>query len=408
MATIFRLKPNQLKSDEPRKLTDGGGLSFIVEKSGRKSWAFFYTSPTTGKRREMGLGNYPTVTLKAAREEAAKWREVKALGNDPIKERNREREEARVNGATLKNVLLAAFEARKAGLKEEGRSGRWWSALNNHVLPKIGDRPISELTAEDIKRTLKPIWFEKQEVARKALQRLRIGFKHAIDMGINVSLDIIDSAQRLLGKQPDKHNPFPAMEWKSVHEYYSVLEETGTIPALALQMAILTSRRSGEVRRMKLADIKDDVWYVPPEDLKGKKGQHTEPQRVPLSKEALRIIEKAKPFARDGYLFPRQTKHPRARDKFMNENGMSKLMKDQGMNCVPHGFRASFRTWAAEAGIMYDAAEIQQGHEVRGRVERSYNRSDLLEERKLVVERWAQVVLGTAGAKVIKPHNSMA
>nr|WP_162265102.1 integrase arm-type DNA-binding domain-containing protein [Pseudovibrio stylochi] len=401
MASIYRLKPTQLRSATPRKISDGGGLYFIVSTSGRKSWAFIYTSPVTGKRREMGLGSFPACSIQQARESVSKWRAIRDEGKDPIAIRKLEQQQAQERNTSLRKVLEKAFEARKASLKEEGRTGRWWSALNTHVLPKIGDTPIEEISPADIVKTLKPIWNVKQEVARKAIQRLKIGFEHALDMGLEVQLDTTDKAKRLLGKQINNAAPYSSMPWRDVADYYLKLEELGTVAARALQLVILTARRSGEVRRMKLEDITECVWHVPPEDLKGRVGQHTEAQRVPLSSEALRIIELSKPFSRDGFLFPRQAKHPRAKTLYLNESALSKIMKTQNVGYVPHGFRASFRTWAAEMGLPYDAAEIQQGHEVRGKVERSYNRADLLEQRAIIVEQWSKVITGQEAANVI-------
>ncbi|KZL13599.1 site-specific integrase [Pseudovibrio sp. Ad37] len=402
MPSLFRLKPAQLRSKTPGKLSDGGGLYFITSGSGRKSWAYIYTSPITGKRREMGLGSYPAVPIQQAREMAAKWRAVKEEGKDPVAQRNREQLEAQEHSLTLKYVLEQAFEARKSGLKGEGVNGRWWSALNTHVLPKIGSKPIEEVSPADLIKVLKPIWHSKQEVAKKAMQRLKIGFAHAVDMGLDVRLDTTERAKRLLGKQISQAEPFPSMPLSDVPAYYQKLDELGTVQARALQLVILTSRRSGEIRRMRLSDIVDDVWNVPPEDMKGRVGQHQKPQRIPLTEEALRIIELSKPHVRNGYLFPRQAKHSRARDLFLHENAMSDLMKAHETGYVPHGFRATFRTWAAEMNLPYDAAEIQQGHEVRKKVERSYNQADLLEQRRVIMQNWADVVTGQTKKNVLQ------
>ena len=129
-----------------------------------------------GRRREMGLGGYPAVGLKDARELAASWRQQAKLGNDPIKTRNNERREAAKTENMLKNVAIAAFEARKAELKADGKAGRWFSPLELHVLPKLGWLPIEQIDQKDIADTLGKIWHSKAETARKAMNRLGIVF----------------------------------------------------------------------------------------------------------------------------------------------------------------------------------------------------------------------------------------
>ena len=148
-----------------------------------------------GCRREMGLRGYPSVALKDARELAARWRQQAKLENDPIKLRDNERREAAKTINFLKNVAIAAFEARKAELKADGKAGRWLSPLELHVLPKLGRLPVEHIDQRDIADTLSKIWHSKAETARKAMNRLGIVFQYGAAMGLNVDLNAVAKAK---------------------------------------------------------------------------------------------------------------------------------------------------------------------------------------------------------------------
>ena len=138
-----------------------------------------------GRRREMGLSGYLAVGLKDARDHAARWHQQAKLGDDPIKLRDNERREATKTDNLLKNVAIAAFGARKAELKADGKAGRWFSPLELHVLPKLGRLHIEQIDQKDIADTLSKIWHSKAETARKAMNRLRIVFQYGAAMGLN-------------------------------------------------------------------------------------------------------------------------------------------------------------------------------------------------------------------------------
>jgi integrase len=183
------------------------------------------------------------------------------------------------------------------------------------------------------------------------------------------------------------------MAWREVPAFYASLEEP-TLTHLALRLAILTGVRSKPLRHIRLEQIDGDVWTVPAESMKGRKGA-TSDFRVPLSREALRVIELAKPFARDGYLFPS------VRKGVISDATMSRLMERRGLEARPHGFRTSLRTWLAEAtDAPHEVAEAMLAHVVDGSVVRAYRRTDYLEQRRVLAERWADHVTGGAGAVV--------
>jgi integrase len=336
----------------------------------------------------MGLGSYPDVTLKIARQNAEKWQVVVREGKDAIKEREAQRRTSERNMHVLRDVALDAFESRKAELKGDGKAGRWFSPLELHILPRLGRMPVSQIDQRDIRDTLAPIWHEKADTARKAMNRLSICLRHAAALGLDVDLQATDKAKALLGKQRHTPKNIPALHWRDVPTFYQSLDG-GSITELALRLLILTAVRSAPVRKLHVDQIDGDIWTIPAEDMKGRKGATSE-FRVPLSQEAQAVIALAKPFERDGFLFPS------VRKGVISDATMSRYMERRGMVERPHGFRSSFRVWAAEAtNAPYDVAETAMGHVVGGAVERSYRRTDFLEQRQALMERWGSYNFST-------------
>lgn len=394
---IHKLTNAELKTAAPGKYSDGEGLWFQRRKDGGAQWFLRYT--LYGRRHEMGLGRYPDVTLKAARIEARKWRASVEVGKHPIKEREKQRREAERNLSILSDVARDAFESRKAQLKGDGKAGRWFSPLELHVLPKLGKTPVSEIDQRDIRDTLSPIWHSKADTARKALNRLSICMRHAAALGLDVDLQATDKAKALLGKQRHTATSIPAMAWKDVPAFYQSLDG-GTITELALRLLILTCVRSAPLRHIHLSQIDGDVWTIPAEAMKGRKHKTTE-FRVPLSQEAQAVIAEATPFARDGFLFPG------IRKGVISDMTMSNFMDRRKLSARPHGFRSSFRDWVAEAtSTPHDVAETALGHVVGGSVERAYRRTDFLEQRRVLMERWASLATTSCVGSVVALHVS--
>ncbi len=388
---LNRLSAVKVRSCQTGKHADGGGLWLYKREDGGAQWVLRVT--IHGRRREMGLGALTDVSLKEAREAAEKWRATVRENKDPIKERERLRREAARNMHLLKDIALDAFESRKAELKGDGANGRWFSPLELHVLPKLGKIPVAEINQNDIRDVLAPIWHTKAETARKAINRLGICLKHGAALGLDVDLQAIAKAVALLGRQRHKPENIPALDWREVPEFYGTLSD-GTPAHLALRLVILTGMRPGPVRNMHLAQIEDDVWTVAGEGMKGRRDA-TPDFRVPLSTEALSVIDQAKRLARDGVMFPS------VRKGVLSDATMARLMERRGMKARPHGFRSSLRTWLAEVtDVPRDIAETCLGHTVGSAVERAYRRTDFLEQRRIIMERWALHVTGHNGAVV--------
>jgi hypothetical protein len=170
MPTLHKLSALQVQNAQPGKFNDGGGLWLVRRKDGGAQWILRLTMH--GRRREMGLGSTSDVTLKEARNQAQAARALVREGKDPIKERERRRREAERNAQTLADVTSDCFQARKAGLKNDGKAARWMGPLEGHVLPKLGRVPVAEIDQVDIKRILSPIWNAKPEVAKKAIDHV--------------------------------------------------------------------------------------------------------------------------------------------------------------------------------------------------------------------------------------------
>ena len=261
---LNKLTASFVKPAHPGKYSDGGG-----------QWFLRFT--IHGRRREMGLGSIS----EEARQTAEGWRGYVRQGMDPIKERNRQKREAIRGLHCLKDVALDAFESRKAELKDDGKAGRWFSPLELHVLPKLGNVPVAEIDQIGIRDTLAPIWHDKADTARKAMNRLGICLKHAAALGLDVDLQAIDKAKALLRRQRHTPQHIPALPWQEVPIFYaSLIEETTT--ELALRLLILTAVRSKPIRFLCLNQIDEGIWTVPAELMKGRKDA-TKDFRVPLT-----------------------------------------------------------------------------------------------------------------------------
>ncbi len=378
-----RLSASTVKAAPAGKHADGGGLWLIKRPDGGAQWVLRVTPH--GRRREMGLGAYPDVSLKEARGSAEQWRAMVRQGLDPIKERERQRRKAARNIHMLTDIALDAFESRKAELKGDGKAGRWFSPLELHILPKLGRVPVADIDQKDIRDTLAPIWHTKAATAEKAMSRLSIVMRHAAALGLEVDLQATEKAKALLGKQRHTVTNVPSVSWQDVPAFYQSLG--GSITELALRLLILTGARSGPLRSIHVDQIDGDVWTIPAEGMKGRKDA-TKEFRIPLSAEAQRVIAEARKLARDGFLFPG------ARRGIISDMTMTAFMDRRGMEERPHGFRTSLRVWLAETtNAPHDVAEMCISHIVGSKTVQAYKRTDYMEQRRALMERWAMLVV---------------
>lgn len=361
------------------KYADGQGLWLIKRSKIAGKWQLRFV--IRGKRREMGLGRWPDVSIAEARERAAKARRVVRDGLDPIEERKKEREVPAA--VTLAEAAQGCFETKKAGLKNKNAVKRWMGLLNHHVLPKIGDRPIEDLDQHMIKKTLQPIWHEKAETARKALGHIGQVIQYSAALGLEVDMQATMKARALLGKQAHKVEHIPSLPYQEAPKFYQWLKsQSGTIP-LALRFLILTVARTTEVRLATFDEIEGDVWT-----LSGERTKTGQKHRIPLTTEALAVLKAARDLSNNQHLFNA------VRGKPMSDMAMSLFMKREGYEARPHGFRATFRTWVEEqTDTPYEVKESALGHAVDKGVVGAYQRSDRLEKRKTVLQEWADTLL---------------
>lgn len=388
-----RLTAVGLRSLPAGKHLDGNGLYLIKSDLDTGRWMLRYR--LFRRRRDMGLGGWPAVGLADARRAAESARLHLSNGEDPIGVRQVKR---RAHIHLLRDVATDCFEARKGDLRDDGAAGRWFSPLEIHVLTKLGSTPITQINQVAIKDVLSSLWRDKPVTATKALERLGIVFKHAAAMGLEVDLQATAKARLLLGKPRHQVQHIPAMHWRDVPDFYASLSET-SVTHFALRLLILTGVRSAPLRNIHVdqIDVQNRIWTVPADVMKGRLGS-TNDFRVPLSSEAINVINSAtSAISRNGILFP-------GGDGVISDMTLSMAMRRRGLEARPHGFRTSLRVWLAEeTDASREVAETILAHTVGGKVERAYRRTDFLEQRRKLMERWAEFVTDTFdGRRVVR------
>lgn len=384
-----------VKKAQEGKLFDGGGLH-LDKKGDTGKWVYRYSH--LGRRREMGLGSWPTVALADARRERDRWAAVLAAGQDPIAQRDAQREAELAalsrSDPTFAEMTAIVFEAKRETLRGGGTRGRWLSPLETHVLPVLGGMRLSAIQQTDIHRALKPIWRTKHPTAIKALNRTRIVFREAKLMGYDCDPFMVDQAQYRLGEVLYKSAPMPSTPWQEIPSVWQRLNN-GAIGDACLRLMILTLVRLDGCAGARLDEIEGDIWTVPADRMKGREGQ-VEDFRVPLSAEALAIIEGVAPFAQNGLIFPGQT------GSAIQSRALEKRLDRIGETGRPHGFRSSFRSWVQDTdACSWEVSEKILAHTIGNKVERAYARSDLLERRRPVMQAWADYVTGRAAENVV-------
>jgi len=360
------------------KYADGQGLWLVKRERHAGKWVLRLV--INGRRREMGLGPWPDVSIAEARETAAKFRREARHGQDPIAERRKARRP--VTLVSLNEAVELCFEARKAELKRDGDAGRWMSPLAVHVLPKIGRYPVEEVDQHLLRDLLAPIWHEKPESAEKALNRIGLALSHAAALGLSVDLQATMKARALLGKQRRITVHIPSMPYADAPKFYQSLLEQDTVSACALRLLMLTVARTSEVRLAPFAEFTAEQWHLPAGRTKNGLAR-----RIPLVSEAAKIVEhrrRESPYL----LFAAYKGQP------ISDAAMATLTKRGGHSARPHGFRATFRTWVEEqTSAPFEVKEACLGHVVDNGVVGAYQRSDRFEKRKALLEQWQTFLL---------------
>ena len=359
---------------------DVGLYLFVGVGGSSKSW--MQRIKISGKRRDIGLGSFPAVSLAQARKRAAENRATVAEGRAPIVK------EVKLVHPTFREAAYKVHKANVPRWKNPKHAKGWIRTLEKHAFPAIGDMPIDSIRVVDVLGVLTPIWAVIPETARRVRQRMRAVFKWAMAHGfidLNPAGEAIDGALPPMPRIVNGH--MAALPYQEVPDAIRRIRSSQAWPAtkLAFEFLIFTACRSGEVRRAKWAeiDIEARLWTIPAERMKAGK-EH----RVPLSASALIVLESAREFKDStGLVFPSP------QGKMLSENALSLRARKDKLGAVPHGFRSSFRDWAAECtSASHAAMELSLAHSVGSAVEQSYARSDLLEQRRELMEKWGDYV----------------
>ena len=374
MSKLTVAKINSLK--RPGRYGDGGGLYLVVTKTGSKNW--IQRIVINGKRPDKGLGGYPAVSLAQARRKAAANRSAVANGINPW-------ESEKPVAPTFREAARIVHELNVPRWKNAKHAKSWIQTLERHAVPVIGDTPVDQIGQQDVLRVLTPIWTEIPENARRVRQRMRTVFKWAMAndfISYNPAGEAVDGA---LPPMPKVKNHMKALPYPQVAEALKIVDNgpSNVVTKLAFKFLVLTAARSIEVRGALSSEInpKERIWRIPPERMKD-----GEEHRVPLSDQAVAVLSEAMVLSESRLLFP-SFYNP---DKMLSENALSLMLRKRGIEAVPHGFRSSFRDWAAErTSASHAAMELSLAHQVGSTVEQAYFRSDLFEQRRDLMQQWA-------------------
>ena len=337
------------------------------------------------KRTNVGLGQYPRVTLSEARTRALE--NVRAIdrGADPRRPRRGTSGERAV---TFEQAAEAVIALHAPTWRDPRREHNWRSSLERFAYESLGDRPVGEIDAADILAVVAPIWATRRETARKLLGRIRAVVRWAVAEGLRDS-DPTDSVRAALPKNGNGVKHHEALAPEQIAANIAAVRASGATDAVkdCYELIALTAVRSGEARGAAWSEIDLDsaTWTIPPERYKTATGL-----RVPLARRALEVLEAARERTGgdpDGVVFPGPTGRP------LSSESLSKLLRSLDLPGTVHGARASVRSWAAEQGVNRETAEMLLGHVVGG-VEGAYQRSDLLEARREVAQRWSEAISG--------------
>lgn len=411
-------KAKELGALDVKRLSEPGfhfvggvaGLALQIAPSGAKSWVLRVM--VGAKRRKMGLGGFPDVTLADARERARQARDKIFTGVDPIDEKKTARrslEASRARDVTFRTCAERYMSAHRAAWKNDKHEAQWLSTLEKYAFPVIGDLWVREVALDHVMQILEPIWHTKTETASRLRGRIETVLDSATTKGYREGLNPARWKGNLSTLLPARNKVaktthFKAMPPKELAGFLDVLRaQEGTAPR-ALEFLILTNVRSHNVRHASWGEIdfETNTWLIPGEDDETSKQRMKAgvAHRVPLSPAAVTLLKSLPVMAGTDLVFP----SPRS-GKPLSDMAMSKLMKDLSANGVPHGFRSTFRDWASEfTNFSREVTERAMAHRLGDKTEAAYMRSDLFVKRRKLMELWANFcnTKQTASGKVVQ------
>ena len=376
------------------------GLYLCVSSSGSRSWIARVN--VDGKRREMGLGSFPDVSLSIAREKARAARSDTTMGIDPVahrKEARSARQALKATQKTFADCAKAYIEAHSDSWRNAKHRAQWPSTFETYVYPTMGTVMVGEVTQAHVMAVLLPIWKTKTQTATRLRGRIEQVLAWATAAGFRQGENcarwtgLLDQLLPAPGKvSKPKHHP--AVRVDDMPAFIKALRQHDGLSPKALEFAVLTAARSGEVRGANWAeiDLEAAVWTVPKERMKAGK-EH----RVPLNTQAIKLLEAMPRIEGTELVFPA----PRGGQ--LSDMALTALTRrmnfrdDAGRVCVPHGFRSSFRDWVFErTDYPRDLAEAALAHALENKVEAAYRRGDALERRRAMMQAWANYCEGVA------------
>ena len=371
--------------NRPGVYCDQHGLRLRVYESRKlksisKHWVWRGT--INGTRRDVGLGAFPYVPLADARQLAYEYRKIARAGGDPVALKRKP------DVPTFAEAVETVIAIHREGWKDAGKSEKQWRAsLRDYAMKRLGRKRVDQIVTADVMAVLIPHWHTKTETMRRVRQRIGAVMKWAVAQGYRDDNPAGDAISAALPKTGTVRNHQRALPFADVGAALDKVKASGafTSTVLALEFLVLTACRSSEVRlaRWDEVDLESGTWTVPAGRMKAKRDH-----RVPLSARALQILNEARELSGgSGLVFP--SAHGRA----LSDNTISKLLRDLGIEAVPHGFRSSFRDWAAECSdAPREVCELALAHVNSDRVEAAYRRTDLFERRRVMMEEWSGFV----------------
>ena len=375
----------------PDKHFDEHGLILRVRGSGSKHW--IWRGTVRGRRRDLGLGTFPYVSLGEAREKAFVYRRLAKAGEDPMAVYAPEGTtdvQPKSKAPTFRKAAAGVIDLHRPTWRNPKSAAQWEASLRDYAYPVIGDMRVDEIGSGDVLRALRPIWNTKRETAQRVRQRISTVMKAVIADGHRLDNPAGDAVTAALPKGGQKQRHQRALPHGEVAAALETVRRSKAQRStrLAFEFLVLTAARSGEVRLMTWDEVEteDRLWTVPGSRMKAGR-EH----RVPLSRQAAEVLADAEELRQNDLVFPSATGRP------MSDNTLSKLLRDLGVDAVPHGFRTSFRVWCGESGQPPELAECALAHTIRNKAEAAYARTDLLERRRGLMEAWSGYLAGVGG-----------
>jgi integrase len=379
-----KLNPLQVRNiKEPGRYSDGDGLLLEVRPGGSKSWIARLQS--NGKRRDYGLGSLKDISLTEARDMAREYRKQLRAGVDPLAAKRKASEHI----PSFRTAAKAVHAEHKASWRNGKHGAQWLATLESYVFPKFGDLRIDQVETGQVRDALAEIWLTKPETARRVRQRIGTVLDYAHGKGWRKHPFGMGGVNKALPRQPRKTGRFKAMPYARVPEFCQSIKERLSMGRLALEAAILTATRSGEVRGARWAEVDLDAatWTIPADRMKAGK-EHI----VPLSSAAADVFKRAADLrieASDLVFHGSKRGHP------LSDMTLLKVLRDAKEPFTVHGFRSAFRDWVADqTNVPGEVAEAALAHAIPNAVEAAYRRTNFMEKRRKLMDAWAAYCSG--------------